>query len=339
MTPAATPPAGGQAPAFPTATSITPSDTSTSTVLKPTGPQIQCGKVGIKTTADVVYSTPTLADGKQLPLKMDILAPETEGKKPLVIHVTGGGFIMAAKENSLNLRTYTAEAGFVVASIQYRTTLNGAVYTDGVADVKSAVRYLREHADQYGIDPAKVSLWGESAGGYLVAMAGTTNGLKQFDVGDNLDQSSDVQAVIDKFGAADLSKIADDFDPQMRAAFAGPDNPVAQYVNGPTSGKSLGDDPAAVARANPITYVDGTDPAFLLLHGNADHLISPSQTLSLHTALRAAGVGSTRYVLDGADHGDLAFLTGNSTAALPWSTEEVMVHQIEFLRTKLGATP
>lgn len=147
---------------------IAPSDTSTSTILSPNpSDQIVCGKTPLKMVHDVVFSEPVLLNGTKKKLAMDIQIPAGPGKKPLVVYVTGGGFAFAPKQSALNLRTYVAEAGFVVASIQYRTVMDGANYRDGIADVKSAIRYLRAHADDYGIDPDKVAVWGESAGGYL----------------------------------------------------------------------------------------------------------------------------------------------------------------------------
>jgi acetyl esterase/lipase len=316
------------------ATSVAPSDTSTSTVLTNlNGPQIQCGRTALDTYSDIVFATPTGTGGTALPLKLDIQVPRTDGPKPLVVYVTGGGFVMAPKENGLNLRTYVAEAGYAVASIQYRTVPDGATYADGVADVKSAIRYLRAHAGQYRIDPNQVAVWGESAGGYLASMVGTTNGRTQFDVGANLDQSSAVQAVVDKFGPSDLDKLAADFDPAMQRYTYLPGNSLAHWA-GVSSGRSILDDPAADARANPITYVTNAAPPFLIMHGSADKLVSPSQTLLLHTALLAAGVDSTRYVLTGANHGDLAFLN-DPAAALPWSTQEVMNHIVTFLNGHL----
>ena len=321
---------------FPYSTIVKPSDTSTSVVLDVADdPQIQCGATSLTTQKDVVYSAPMLADGTTLQLKMDIQRPLTPGRKPVVIFVPGGGFASSDKTQELDLRTYVAEAGFVVASIEYRTVPNGATYVNGVQDVKAAVRYLRANAATYGINAGKVGLWGESAGGYLVSMVGTTNGIRTFDVGQNLRESSSVQAVINKFGASDLSKIPADFDAASQALYAGPDNLVAQYVNGVASGKSLSDDPAAVARANPLTYVDCKDPAFLLFHGTDDRIISPSQTLLLHNKLRAAGVSSTRYVLEGAGHGPLAFVNGNIAGIDDWSTTTVMDRSVAFLARQL----
>lgn len=254
---------------------------------------------------------------------MDVIVPQPLKERPLVIYVTGGGFSQAPKEAALNLRTFVAEAGFVVASIEYRTDSDGATYRDGIADVKSAARYLRANAKKYGIDSRHVAVWGESAGGYLAAMAGLTNDSKQFDAGENLDQSSAVQAVVDKFGPSDVSQVASDFDAKAKADYAST-KAVMRYV---------GED--VKTRANPLTYVSRTAPAFLILHGTRDRLVSPSQTLMLHNALLAAGAQSTRYVLDGADHGDLAFM-GDDNSGLPWSAKETMGVIVEFLTKNLG---
>jgi len=313
---------------FPRAASIASSDTSSSIVIHPDdAQQIQCGKTQLASFDDVVFAKPS-SGGDSTTLAMDILVPQTPGKKPLVIYVPGGGFVTSTKELALNLRTYLAEDGFVVASIQYRTYRNHANYRDGVADVKSAIRYLRAHAQQYGIDPTKVGIWGESAGGYLVSMVGLTNGSKDFDAGDNLDQSSAVQAVVDKFGPSDLSKVAADFDTEMQKKMAASD--TTAYVHGLTPSGELKD-----PQSNPVTYVHAADPPFLIFHGSQDRLVSPSQTLMLHQALQAAGNHSTRYVVDGAGHGDMAFL-GEPQSGLPWSTRQVMDITANFFKENLA---
>ncbi|MFE4372966.1 prolyl oligopeptidase family serine peptidase [Streptomyces sp. NPDC056835] len=336
--PSVAPPSGDTArtgrPGVPLATSVAPGDTGTSMVITAGGPQIQCGRVAVETRRDLVYATPSAA-GKKTELKLDIQVPAKDGEKPLVVYLPGGGFVRADKSGAPDQRTYVAEQGYAVAAIEYRTTADGATYEDGVADVKSAIRYLRAHADEYGIDAGKVAVWGESAGGYLAAMVGTTHGVERFDVGDHLDRSSEVQAVVDKFGPSDLAGIGADFDTAARRANVAPGNSTAAWVYGPGTKKSVTDDPAPVARANPATYADSSDPAFLLFHGSADRIVSPGQTLLLHNALRAKGVDSTRYVLTGADHGDLAFM-GDAEAGLPWTTERVVRTMVRFLDERLG---
>ncbi|MFD6156488.1 alpha/beta hydrolase fold domain-containing protein [Nocardia sp. NPDC060256] len=314
---------------------VVPVDTSTSTVLNPgTAPQIQCGHTPISAHPDVAYATVPLAGDQTKQLAMDIQVPQTAGRKPLVVYVPGGGFVMADKTGNLALRTFVAEAGYVVASIQYRVQPDGATYADSISDVKAAIRYLRAHAADYDIDPGKVGVWGDSAGGYLAAMTGVTNGDKRFDIGADLNQRSDVQAVIDKFGASDLSRLQSDFDPDTQQAMAPLLASTAKYVNGPTSTTPLTGDPAAVAAANPVTHIQPTAPPFVIFHGNQDTTISPSQTLILHNALVAAGVNSTRYIIDGAAHGDVAF-TGNPQNSLQWTTQEVAGRLVSFLAQQL----
>ncbi|MFG2779815.1 prolyl oligopeptidase family serine peptidase [Streptomyces prunicolor] len=320
----------GNAGGIAVAKTIKKSDTSTSTVIDPTGAQIRCATSGITTTHDITYSSPT-TDGQKSDLKLDIQVPtSTSGKKPLVIYLTGGGFVMADRTANLSQRTYVADQGYVVASVQYRTTKDGATYKDAVADVKSAIRYLRANADKYSIDADQVAVWGQSAGGYLAAMTGATNGEKSFDVGDNLTQSSEVRGVVDEFGPADLSELAADYDTAAQKANYAAGNSAAQWVYGPGTKKSVADRTSEVAAADPSTHISSRTAPFVLFHGSADNLVSPSETLTLHTALRAKGIDSTRYVLTGAGHGDLSF-TGDTSAALPWSTQETMGHIVDFL--------
>ncbi|MFI9384572.1 prolyl oligopeptidase family serine peptidase [Kutzneria sp. NPDC052558] len=294
------------------ATSIAPSDTSTSTVLKPdVQRQIQLRDTPLTTYTDVPYAEPGL--------KYDLFVPEGAGPWPLVVYATGGGFIMADKSNGLRLRNYLAENGFAVATIEYQTVLQGGAYTDGIAQVRAAVEHLRANADKYGIDPAKVALWGESAGGYLVTRAG-------------LEPDLNIKAVVTKFGAIDFAGVADDFDDESKAGIGIPGHPLAQYLHGPGTTKTVHD---AVPDANPLNHITADAPAFQLWHGSADAIISPSQTLKLHNALRAAGVDSTRYVIEGTGHGDLAILLGRPEDALPWSTEEVVGLSVDFLREHL----
>ena len=324
----------GGAPKLFMATTIAPSSTSSSLVIHPdNADHIRCTAGKTKIIRDIVYSTVALPDGKSLELRMDIISPTAAAPHPVVVYIPGGGFVFAAKEGAVDLRTYAAEHGVAVASITYRTVLNGATYVDSIVDAKAAVRFLRAHGADYGLKVDKIGAWGESAGGYLANMVGVTGGEARFEAGENLEQSSSVQAVVDKFGTSDMTKTGADFGPEGNVLEAA-GSPFAHFVNGPTSTQSLLEDPSAATTANPITYVDAKDPPFLLFHGSRDPIISPSQTLILHTALRAAGVSSTRYVVDGASHGDLAFM-GDLESGKPWATRQVMDILVKFLKDNL----
>ena len=115
-----------------------------------------------------------------------------------------------------------------------------------------------------------------------------------------------------------------------------PGNSLAQFAFGAGTKLSIQDDPTASAAASPLTYVSSSNPPFVLLHGSADTLPSPSQTLILHDALRAKGAQSTRYVVNGANHGELAFLSGDATLLRQWSSQQVMGVIIRFPQKHLG---
>jgi acetyl esterase/lipase len=190
-----------------------------------------------------------------------------------------------------------------VASVEYRTVRQGATYTDALADIQAAKQHLVGHASRYRIDPDRVAIWGESAGGYLASMAGLAD--------------PEIQAVVDEFGASDLSRIADGFDPRMHAAAADQRRPIHRY---------------GAAAANPADLIRATAPAFLLLHGDDDRIIPPTQTLALHQALRAAGADSTHYLLAGAGHGRLAL---SRAQARQWTSLQVMTIIKEFFDHQL----
>lgn len=309
--PGGTPPRGGGMPGLVMPKEIKAIDNSTSTVLDNLSTENrQINELpkegGLELVKDVVYHQSKDLDGNPLSMKMDVIAYKDGQKRPCVIFITGGGFMFAPKTGSFYNRAQIALSGYVVASIEYHVIANG-IYSDAVKDVKAAIRYMRANADKYGIDPSHIAVWGESAGGYLTAMTGTTNGVKEFEVGENLDQSSNVQAAIDVYGLSDLTKIGADYDEAAEKAHFTVESPDGKYIHGKNSGLTSLDKPEVVAKANPISYVDKNDPPFLLIHGIKDALVSPSQTLLLHTALLKVGVPSTRYALTGANHGGPQF--------------------------------
>ena len=251
---------------------------------------------------------------------MDIMRPSGAGPHPLVIYIPGGGFVVAPRIGGARMRRYVAAAGYVVASVEYRTTSHGATYKDGIADVGAAIAYLREHADEYAIDGSRVALWGESAGGYLASMVGVTSGDRA------------VRAVINKFGGSALERLAEGFDETAASSTFAPGNAIARYVHGPQA-QSIDEDTVTLRAADPATHANAKTPPFLLFHGTDDRLISPVQTEHLHHALRAAGADSTRYLVIGAGHGDIAVKGGEEKF---WTTEPMMRLIVEFLDRTLG---
>jgi acetyl esterase/lipase len=312
-------PPGG--PPIVLATTVAPGDESTSTVLDPDPTTaIALDDDALDEYADIVYAL-----RGSLPLRLDLLLPRDRPPAPLVVYLSGGGFVVSMKEAARANRAHVARSGFAVASVQYRTLSTGGTFLDAIADAQQAIRCLTEHAGEYGIDAGRIGVWGESAGGWLASMVGVTTSPPDAPL-------VTVEAVIDEFGATDLSRLAEDFDDDARAAHTSPTNPFSAFLGAP--GTALRDIPALVRSADPSQLVSGDEPPFLIFHGTRDRLISPSQTLRLHTALLAAGVDSRRYLLRDADHGDMPFL-GDPALARVWSTPAVLDVITGFLHAHL----
>jgi len=282
--------------------------------------QISPSRRGLRMMRGVEYARSPDANGASVRLRMDVISHTDGQPRPAVVFVPGGGVVASPRMAAGGIRRHLAQAGYVVAIIEYRTTRSGSTYVEGVADVKSAVRFLRENADRFGVDPGRIALWGESAGGYLAAMAGVTPG-------------DPVQAVVNKFGGSDLTLIAAGFDEATVAANTGPGTSFARYVLGPTAEIGLADRPDEVRAADPATYAAADLPPFLHFHGSDDRIISPVQTLHLHAALRAVGADSTRYLVTGAGHGDIAVKRGEEKL---WTTQPMLAITTEFLARALA---
>ncbi|MGW0829116.1 alpha/beta hydrolase fold domain-containing protein [Streptomyces prunicolor] len=318
----------------PVAAAIAPPDLADSTLLEVSpNPQLSLGTVELESHLDVTFSTVDLPNGESRELKADVLRPATGERLPLVLFLPGGAFLRCNKAMALDLRRHVAESGFVVASVEYRVAPDGGTYMDSVHDVRAALVHLRQHADDFGIDPRTAALWGESAGGHVAALTGVTNELPEFS-GHSGTSSGTVQAVIDAFGTSLLSAIADDFDEEARLHYERTATHFSAYVG--KAGALFSEIPEAVAAADPATYVTASAPPFLLLHGSADMLVSSSQTQHVHQALRTAGADSTRYVVAGANHGDFGVLA-DSDAALAWTSATVVNVITEFLHRHLDS--
>lgn len=222
------------------------------------------------------------------PLLLDLYLPaHPVGLVPVVVWLHGGAWRVGDRDFSPDLERYFARRGYAMANIEYR--LSGqAKFPAPLEDARAAVRWLRAHAGEYGLDGNAVGLWGSSAGAHLATLAATTARTP----GDR------VQAVVDGYGPTDLSA-ADD-----QALPGGMVHDVEDSPESELLGVRLGAaDPALLRAANPVAHVTSAAPPFLILHGTADLLVPPGQSELLHEALVAAGVESTLYLIEGLEHG------------------------------------
>ena len=269
------------------------------------------------TDAEVPYATVSASQ------VLDIWLPTTGARPfPLVILVHGGAFMGGDKAmEGANVRAVLA-AGYAAASLDYR--LSGeAIFPAAARDVKAAVRFLRANAGSYGIDPDRFAAWGESAGGNLVALIGTTGDrasvLDDPALG-NAGVSSAVAAVVDWYGPTNFLLMDAQFAAASPAACNGTtqahdpaDSPESAYL-----GAAIQTVPDLARASNPITYIAaaGSLPAWQIAHGDSDCQVPSQQSAILDDALRAAGATTTFNLVAGAGHGDQAFTVSQTASAL-----------------------
>lgn len=228
-------------------------------------------------------------------LKLDLIYPEDKTKKyPCVVWVCGGGWLSIDKSAHLAYLSQLARSGFVVASVEYRTS-NEAVFPTQLQDVKSGIRYLKAHADRYSIDTKRIGVMGESAGGYLASMAGLVND-KKYDVGDYLEQSSKVYAVCPWYPPTDLSKFPFKSELQAQASF-----------ESLMMGKNIFTHKDEAFKISPVSYVTKDAPPFLIIHGTGDSTVPFSQSEILHDKLTEFDCDATLIAINGAEHADINF--------------------------------
>jgi len=270
----ATPPPSAAVP--PAAISATPVSVST---------PFDSSRLGT-TERDVTYCT---VDG--VALKMDIYYPASaDGLWPVVLYVHGGAWVRGSKSEGAGMGDQFAltAAGFLYVAIDYRLAPEYK-FPAMIEDAKCAVRYLRAHSMEYNLDPERIGALGGSAGGHLVSLLGLSDPSAGWDVGQYLDQSSRVQAVVDYFGPSDLT--VSSFDTEENG-----NNAVEVF------GTDDPNDPA-LAAASPVTYITSDDPPFLILHGNKDTAVPIAQSQILYDQLTAAGVPATFVIVRNAGHG------------------------------------
>lgn len=280
----------------------------------------------IDAIGDVVYSQiKSTISLRQL--HMSLLVPRTTALKPAIIFFPGGGFTSAERNKFIEMRMALAAAGFVVAAAEYRVVPD--VFPAPLIDAKSSVRYLRQHAGEYGIDPDRIAVLGNSAGGWLAQMMGVTNHDSAYDKGDFLDQSSHVQAVASLFGLSDLRHIGEGFSADIQRVHQSAAVTEALLVNGVAfnqfPGAPLADTPEKALAASPVGHISGDEPPFLIMHGSGDTLVSPWQSARLYQALVEQGAQAKYIVIEGAEHGDIS-----------WFQPETISMVVSWFRETLG---
>lgn len=230
--------------------------------------------------------------------KLNLFLPASESPRPLVVWVHGGGWESGDKNDYCHAQ-WLVEHGYAVASLNYRLSKH-AIYPAQLEDCKAAIRFLRAHASEYGINPNRIGVWGASAGGHLASLLGTTGDIPDFDTGANLDQPSNVQCVVDWFGPTDFLHYGEPPTRPLDRANSG----SARLIGG-----SAAANPEKARRASPFYFVKKDAAPFLIMHGDKDDLVPLQQSQIFEAALKKSGVECTLTVLPGGGHDGPAFFT------------------------------
>jgi len=216
-----------------------------------------------------------------VPLTLDASIPDGRGPFPAVIVVHGGGWEAGSKRSyEKPLLPVLTDAGFAWFTINYRLAPQYK-FPAAVEDVEAAVRWVRRNAKEYKVDPNRIALMGESAGGHLVAMVGVRP-----------TRETRVAAVVDFYGPHDLEKRESDrgeIGKNLRQ-FLGIDKLDA-------AGR------ARLREASPVTYVRKGLPPFLLIHGTKDAAVPYDQSPLFCEKLKQSGNRCEVFTVAGAPHG------------------------------------
>ncbi len=226
------------------------------------------------------------------PLTLDIYTRPGASKRPLLVYIHGGGWAMGTSRQLAAFADFPAvladmaARGYAVAAVNYRLKAE-ATYPAQAQDVDSAIRWLRAHAADYGIDPTRVGVFGDSAGGHLAAMAAV-----DCDRSVPLEQGDCVQAAVPWYGIYDFT-VTDR--PRPPEDF----KPIHDFLGC----KDAAGCTEQIKAVGPINYVDAKDPPMLLLHGQVDAAVPVIQARVMLERLRAAGVPARLVEYPGANHG------------------------------------
>jgi acetyl esterase/lipase len=223
-------------------------------------------------------------------LQLNLARPaEGEGPFPAVVCIHGGGFRAGKREGWDSICRQLAARGYVAVTITYRLAPKYQ-FPAAVEDCKAAVRWMRANAGKYHVDPGRIAVLGDSAGGHLTQFLAVTNNVHDFDGDQNPGQSSEVQCAVSFYGPCDFTK---SYGKSVDAAEVLP-----LFLGG-----NLEQQRHRHILASPLSWVTPDAPPILLLHGTNDKYVNYEQAILMRDRLKAAEVDVELLTLEGAGHG------------------------------------
>ena len=258
----------------------------------------------------------TYAKYGDLSLQLDLYKPKNAQEKlPTMVCIHGGGWVKGARHNIANMAKAYAAEGFVAVTISYRLT-GVAKFPANIRDCKAAVRWLRAHADKYGIDSDKIAATGSSAGGHLAALLATSAGVKEFEGdGGNSEFSSAIQLAIPIGAQTNFLS---------QRIIEKSENDTVKRLYPMLLGGPYSTHPEMYKKASPITYLDKQDPPMLFISGEKDDPSTHAE--KFRTKMSELGLASNYKGIYDAPH---ACLTRQA-----WF-DDIMQASINFLQVHL----
>ena len=251
----------------------------------------------VRLIENIVYGA---MDGEAL--HMSILAPWTQRfpkqyqtePRPLIVFVQGSSWRTPKMGEEIPQLVQFVRAGYIVATVQHRSSIDSHPFPAFLQDVKTAIRFLRANAQKYAIDPQQVAIWGTSSGANAAMLVGLTGDDPRYKVDLYQDESDAVDAVVSCFAQMDVEKTFE-YDANV------PGNKLLQYcLLGPDVSKW----PEIEKQMSPLYQVkDGQNyPPFLLFHGDADKVVPYEQMEKMYMRLKDNGNSVEAYRVKGANH-------------------------------------
>lgn len=248
---------------------------------------------------DVTYSTAT---GKEL--KLSLIVPwrdrenETEiPKYPLIVFVQGSAWTFPNIYYEIPQLSEYARNGYIVATVTHRNCIEGNPFPAYLQDVKTAIRFLRKNADEYGIDTKRVGIWGTSSGGNTALLVGLTQDESKYETQEHLGVTDAVKCVVDCFGPTDMNILMGSEELITEEGFM-------DIFKGLTGGAKPEDCQKILKEMSPVNQIrKGVKyPPFLLIHGNADPIVPYEQSVKMYQALLEAEVQAEMICVENAPH-------------------------------------
>ena len=259
-------------------------------------------------TDDIVFLEPDIVYSRRngQNLKLHLILPmwfhyarknnePLDRKFPLIVYAKGSAFTHPEYKEAIGRACRIAEHGFIVAMVEYSNFLEGNTFLDTCKDFKTAIRFLRAHAEEYCIDPDRIAAWGTSSGATNAQFAAFTGNDSEYKTDEFTEYDDSVSVLVALNGPTDLNELV----------FSNPDFPIAKAYMAYWAEHPQAKQPEELCReASTINLVgDRPLPPVMLVHGTEDPLVAYNQTEKLYEKLLAFGHEVIFYTVGGAGHG------------------------------------